>query len=650
MPLSVGQLIHNDRYRIVGLLGQGGMGAVYRAWHMSLGIPVAIKENLEASPESQKQFVREAQILAKITHPNLPRVIDYFFLPGQGQYLVMDFVEGEDLEQMVERLGPVPEAQALTWMAQICDALGYLHNQPSPVIHRDIKPANIKINPQGKAMLVDFGLAKMYSPNMATTLGAKGVTPGFSPPEQYSGGTDIRSDIYALGATIYFLLTGQAPAESVLRLAEVKTLTLPRKINPHISPSVEQAVLRALELDMPRRFQQAKELREALARPETVAVSQVVAPLPAIAPTTRVANISQAVSKSANSKVYWVAGGILGLALLICLGGSLIGNFIANPTTPTKIGNELNPSVTAPATKVAVLLTATKTPVPIFTPTHSSTQGLIWKQGKLAFVLLIDTESQTTELDTLDFILGGAPEPVLQQKGHIAGPALSPNGRQIAFYVPGDTNKNLYLVEAKAGAIARSLADCSGSSWSPDGSQIVCRANDSETFLILNATDGSIAGKLPIEGKNPSWSPTRNEIVYAVDVQKTVTHIYRVGLDGNSPVLLVGDNCTNYVPVFSPDGNWIAYQSNKDSSYSEIWLMDREGNNARRITTSPKGTWAQSPSWSPDSRWLAFVSSQAGSIGADYGEVFVVSLETGETQQITFTGGRVYDWRVSWGK
>ena len=268
MPLEIGQIIHNRRYRVDSLLGKGGMGAVYKAWDTSLGMAVAIKENMDASPQAQKQFSREAGMLARLSHPNLPRVTDYFFIENQGQYLVMDYVEGEDLASMIARLGRLPETQVLTWISQVCEALGYLHSQPQPIIHRDIKPANIRINPQGKAMLVDFGIAKIYDPHLATTIGAKAVTPGYSPPEQYGGGhTDMRSDIYSLGATLYTLLTGQVPPESVTRMVTQQPMPSPRIMNPGISPQLEEIILKSVEIATDRRFQSVDELRTALNRP-----------------------------------------------------------------------------------------------------------------------------------------------------------------------------------------------------------------------------------------------------------------------------------------------------------------------------------------------------------------------------------------------
>jgi eukaryotic-like serine/threonine-protein kinase len=265
MPLTPGQIL-NNRYRVITLLGQGGFGAVYRAWDINLESSRAVKENLETTPEAQRQFKREAQILDKLSHPNLPRVIDHFIIPHQGQYLVMDFVEGSDLREMLQHSGgPLPEAQVLEWIGQVCEALNYLHSQNPPVIHRDIKPANIKITPSGRAMLVDFGIAKVYDPNSATTRGAQAVSPGFSPVEQYGSGshTDVRADVYALGATLYMLLTGRPPLDAVDRNMGAR-LPEPHTLNPQISVQVEKAILHALTLYPEQRTPTTAELRREL--------------------------------------------------------------------------------------------------------------------------------------------------------------------------------------------------------------------------------------------------------------------------------------------------------------------------------------------------------------------------------------------------
>jgi len=251
MLLPSGQII-NSRYRVINLLGQGGFGAVYYVWDINLERYLALKENLDNSPDTQRQFKREAQILFDLVHPNLPKVIDYFVIQGQGQYIVMEYVDGQDLQEMLDvSAGPLPEKQVLQWIEQVCDALSYLHSRNPQIIHRDIKPANIKITSNDKAMLVDFGIAKTYIPNLKTTVGAKAVTPGYSPPEQYGKGTtDARSDIYALGATMYTLLTGHEPPESIDILSGNSPPPLPITFfNSSVSPCVKNAIEHAMQLE-----------------------------------------------------------------------------------------------------------------------------------------------------------------------------------------------------------------------------------------------------------------------------------------------------------------------------------------------------------------------------------------------------------------
>jgi len=260
-----------DRYELLGLIGQGGMGAVYKAADRRLpGRLCAVKEtwpppgiSAEALAQARKQFLREASTLARLDHPNLPKVSDYFSLAPSHQseverdYLVMDYVPGQDLYQVVQeahRECRLPEErQVLGWMEQLCDALAYLHRQEPPVLHRDIKPANVKVTPEGRIKLVDFGLVKPLDPGDPKTLtGLRGIgSLPYTPIEQYAGDlghTDTRSDVYSLGATMYHLLTGQAPASAQDRFLDPQALPLPREVNPAVSPEVEQAVMAALAL------------------------------------------------------------------------------------------------------------------------------------------------------------------------------------------------------------------------------------------------------------------------------------------------------------------------------------------------------------------------------------------------------------------
>src|SRR5512136_1517760 len=264
MALDRGALLHK-RYRIVEILGQGGMGSVYRAVDNNLGVDVAVKENLYTSQEYARQFRLEAVILANLRHPNLPRVTDHFVVGDQGQYLIMDYIEGEDLRQRMERIGSISEEEAILIGAAMCDALQYLHTRKPSVIHRDVKPGNVKITPEGSIFLVDFGLAKLVQGPQATTTGARAMTPGYSPPEQYgTARTDPRTDVYSLGATLYAALTGVIPEDGLARAMDNAQLTPLRKRNPKITRRVAAAVEKAMEPYPDDRFQSDEEFKQAL--------------------------------------------------------------------------------------------------------------------------------------------------------------------------------------------------------------------------------------------------------------------------------------------------------------------------------------------------------------------------------------------------
>jgi serine/threonine-protein kinase len=256
------------------------MGAVYRAEDLRLeGRICAIKEvcpDPDATPEalaqSQEQFHREAFTLARLDHPNLPKVSDTF-TEGQREYLVMDFVGGRELRDLMEgqrRQGQfLDERQVLQWADQLCDALGYLHDQDPPVLHRDIKPANIKLTPGGLIKLVDFGLVKLLATDdsrTVTVLQGRG-TVAYTPLEQYGGDTghtDARSDVYSLGATLYHLLTNHPPADAKQRFLDSDVLRHPRAINPHISPATERAILAAIAMHPDQRPPSVAAFREML--------------------------------------------------------------------------------------------------------------------------------------------------------------------------------------------------------------------------------------------------------------------------------------------------------------------------------------------------------------------------------------------------
>jgi len=259
-----------DRYRIIEVLGHGGMGSIFRAVDENLGVEVAVKENLFTIEDYARQFRTEATILASLRHPNMPRVSDHFSIDDQGQYLIMDYIEGEDLQEKLEHHGPFEEEEVVFIGASICDALAYMHSLDPAVLHRDIKPANVRITPRGEVYLVDFGLAKLMHGDLTTTTGARAMTMGFSPPEQYGAArTDARTDIYSLGATLYTALTGLTPEDSLAQTMDQVELTPVRERNPKISKRVAEAVEKALQVHPNDRFQLAAEFKNELLKAQS---------------------------------------------------------------------------------------------------------------------------------------------------------------------------------------------------------------------------------------------------------------------------------------------------------------------------------------------------------------------------------------------
>ena len=367
--MNTGDILQG-RYRIVRLVGQGGFGAVYRAWDTNLKVPVAVKENNDTVADAQRQFEREAHLLANLTHPNLPRVTNHFIIPGQGQYLVMDYIEGKSLAALLaERGGPLSEAEVLPWVRQIASALEYLHSRTPPIIHRDVKPQNIIVAADGRAVLVDFGISKVFDAVHGTTTGARAVTPGYSPPEQYgTAKTDARSDIYALGATLYALLTGQEPPESV-NLIGGGLLPAPRVLNRAVSPAVEAAILAAMNPDMSQRLPSAAGFVAAFDAPPLFRSAGTAAARTTYQPTASPA----APPRPSRPSWLWLVGGLM-IALLAAAAVLVLRPPINPRATATPDGTVVAiaeggeitavPTTTANSTPAATLAAPTITTAP----------------------------------------------------------------------------------------------------------------------------------------------------------------------------------------------------------------------------------------------------------------------------------------------
>lgn len=256
-----GTVLHH-RYQIERVLSQkGGMGLLYLAHDQRMHNQVAIKRNKDNSPDARAQFHREADLLRPLRHPNLVRVEDYFEDPTGAQFLVMEYIPGDDLDDLMDlRRGSFEETRVIEWSKILCNVLGYLHRQNPPIIHRDLKPGNVKLKPDNALVLVDFGIAKTFTPGQKTQRGARAISPGYAPIEQYGIGTDQRTDLYALGAVMYFLLTTQTPQEAPLRSQNSQIVL------PNVAPALAAVVNKALQVKPADRFQTADEMLAALAQ------------------------------------------------------------------------------------------------------------------------------------------------------------------------------------------------------------------------------------------------------------------------------------------------------------------------------------------------------------------------------------------------
>ena len=629
MPLQLGEIL-NDRYRIEGQLGKGGMGAVYLAHDLTLNIKVAVKENLNPNPESERQFRREALLLATLRHPNLPRVTDHFIL-NQRQYLVMDYVAGVDLHTRSVENPPTVE-EVLAWAEAVADALHYLHTRQPPVIHRDIKPANLKLQPDGSVVLVDFGIAK-ESDLAQTTTGARGLTPGFSPPEQYGDQrTDARSDQYALAATLYALLTGQRPADSIQRMLGKEQLKPIRQLNPAVPEHVEAALERAMALDRDQRFPDIDSFRRAL-RGE-LALETIRAPLP---PTARPAR-----------RRWPLIAGLAGGGALILLGGTawlLLSRLPGAAPAPTATTPQVSiASLVPPATPPSITPTTpppsatpepTSTPMPSPSPTATPATVLLGGASRIAFVS--DREDgRTLQIWSMNPD-GTDPLQITFGPGDKAQPRWSPDGQKLLYVAPGgrdafgnDLGLDIFVINADRSGeptnLTASPGDDTDPAWSPDGTRIAfasTRVNDLRQVFVMgvrcepspatcNVTDAphNLSAGFAVE-YSPAWSPDGQTLAVAASINLAPGRIFIRSAEGGEPTMfdrrdrIIGADHLSW----SSDGLWIAFSWLVRRGQQEIYIasVERPGLDPKPLTNSLGN---KEPAFSPNGQWIAFTSTR----------------------------------------
>jgi len=568
-----------------------------------------------------------------LRHPNLPRVTDHFVIGDQGQYLIMDYIEGEDLRQRMERSGSISEEEAIRIGAAMCDALQYLHTRNPAVIHRDVKPGNVRITPDGHIYLVDFGLAKLIKGGQATTTGARAMTPGYSPPEQYgTARTDARTDVYSLGATLYAALTGIIPEDGLSRAMDNVELTPLRKRNPKISRKLANAIEKAMSIRPDDRFQSAEEFKQSLVssnvKTQRLEGEITLEPSPQTGRIQENRNLAQEIPPSENippppspsskhrkkpgrGPGFRVFLSIFLLAILAALASIIIfrspisKGFLALLVTPTA-----RPA-TATATTVVI-----QTPLPVRTNTATPT--------------LVATASPTkTPVPTI-FI--PSMTPTLTQT---LGPTSTlPGGgySQIAFASTRNGVPQIFMVNSDGSNLQEITNIPSGAcqpDWSPDGLHIVfispCQASQDDSpdnyknanLYIINF-DGTGLIEIPSSETgnfDPAWSPDGNRIAFASSTSGSV-QIYTINLidhviiplTQSSPDVRMPD--WSRQPAWSPDGKQIIYTGHSRLTDAlQIWVMSDLGQNQTALINRGSTYWDFQPSWSPDGKTVLFNES-----------------------------------------
>lgn len=658
MLLERGALL-NNRYRIVEILGQGGMGSVYRAIDENLGLEVAVKDNLFTTDEYARQFRREALILAGLRHPHLPRVTDHFIINGQGQYLVMDYIEGEDLRERMERIGVLPDEDIITIGAAVCEALSYLSSRKPSIVHRDIKPGNVKITPQGQIFLVDFGLAKTLDGSQETTTGARAMTPGYSPPEQYgTARTDHRSDIYSLGATLYAALTGAIPEDALARAMDQLALTPIRNYNTRVSRKLAQAMEKALAVRPDDRYQSADEFKQALLSASSLSrrlVNEyVITPPPdggggfeklngaellaesnadqaeILLENTRARANPNGTSSPAiripsdpktpphrlkNTKPKKKGGNWLFLLILLLMMVSI--SAIAYIFFPDRLQLMMDAMIPGSYQSVSSLITTSRpatidnslitTPV-VFTTAGVPTHTLLPTDTSMPAIVTqepVDTQSLPTETPIPTQTLTPMPTPIGGGGGKIAYASDSTGIPQI-YYFQTNNGITTKVTDMPEGACQPD--------WSPDGKRMVftspCDMNKDyyagSSLYIINI-DGTGLLPLPtVSGGDfdPAWSPDGNKIAFTSLRNNGRIQIYIMDLTDNSVEPLSEKYSFDMQPAWSKDGKKIIFISTRRGN-PQIWVMDSDGSDQRLFSHST-GLKNWHPSWSPDGASVIF--------------------------------------------
>ena len=645
--ISSGSVIQ-ERYRVIQLLGSGGFGAVYLAEDLRLGRRVAIKEIGESRLSSAEQrvaaelFEREALMLAQLDHTGLTRIWDFFEDRGQA-FLVMEYVPGVTLRELLRQLGGALPADFVVLCAlQLCAVLAYLHSRRPSVIFRDLKPANIMAVVPVEAdpldllrlphdelvfKLIDFGVARLFKPEQTGDTLIIG-TPGYAPPEQYGQSqTDVRSDIYSLGATLHHMLSGQAPVGMPLPSLQ--------EVAPGVPSELARIVARATMLDPAERYPDAASMRKDLL---------ALAPSTAVRHVPPAASLPQPVVEPPKPRV---------TVPLPPTSAAL------RPREAPRLPLLLFAGVLIAAVVVALVFgigrggSSTKTVPPSVTVTTAATaevqaEGewlLADAPGRVAF-----SQFNGTGYDLFAATLDGAPPQPLIAGGNDIAPAWSPDSKRLAITHTAGAERGIFVGTLDAPAAQRiSPAGVAAryAAWSPTGRQLAFSAQIDGVWklALADVESGQVRELGP---QRLGWLSWRNgALLYAAQPgADTAQDLFALGSDAVPLNLTNTPDVEEDFPDRSPDGRRIAFVASPPGqanlSQRQIFVIDADGGNRTPLTQMPGPH--TNPVWSPDGRWIAFLSKAAG---GDW-QVWAMRADGSEPRQLTF--GPQQKFYLAWGK
>ncbi|NLN70610.1 MAG: protein kinase [Chloroflexi bacterium] len=602
MALKNGDLLHN-RYRILDLMGEEGIEAVYRAVDEKLDVSVTIKERINYTDEAFQQFQQTARVLASLRHPNLALLFDYFSIEGQGQYLVNEYIDGGNLQEWLSKDERPTEMEGLQIGIAICNALIYLHSQMPPVLHNKIKPINIKFNAFGEIILVALGDVDSASTHQMVPSSLQASELRFSPPEQFGGDAlDHRSDIFSLGATLYTALTGYPPENSLSRLIGKEQLSPLRSYQPNLTRLTATVVEKALRLHLEDRWQSATEMKGALiaARDALLPEKQQETRLPPLDQTS--ISVTSLQKRSKLWERLWA-------------GRTKLTNWFSQRDPVWSIFGAIIILL-----GVFIWLAFQKPP---------GLQSLFLADRPSAPALMLTNASSKSAEPPLKFEEPGS-QPTLaplseNQGATMVEPEISPiptpiggGGGHIAFVSDRLGVPQIFLVDVLSGSVTQLTGLEDGAcqpNWSPTGEKIVftspCpskRRSYPGSRLAIIDVDSGIITSLPasLEGDfDPAWSPDGEWIAHTTLINGR-SQVVKLNLHDLKTVRLSQERYPDSSPAWSPDGKQLAFVRLR--GVPQIWLMDADGENQEQFTRS--GVIDNtSPAWYYDGSLILFSQS-----------------------------------------